>query len=251
MNLILLFAEDLQNDGTARLTGRRAAHIYEVHRACPGDVLNAGLFGGPLGRATVLAASPKEVILNTHWDSCPPKGAGIDLLLALPRPKVLRRVVSALTTLGVKRLVLVQSYRVEKSYWGSPFLQEEALQQAIALGLEQARDTIPPIILLRRRFRPFVEDETGELWPEGWQRLLAHPGKEKSLEDLSPIPADQRVVLAVGPEGGWIPFEIELLEKHGFSGFTLGPRILRVDTVLPYLLGKIELLRRLPEERSD
>ena len=70
------------------------------------------------------------------------------LLLALPRPKMLKRVLQSVTSLGVKQLYLLNSYRVEKSYWGSPLLQADKLQEQLLLGLEQACDTILPQVHL-------------------------------------------------------------------------------------------------------
>src|SRR5439155_24423444 len=81
----------------------------------------------------------------------------LTLVLALPRPKVLNRVIAGAVSLGVKRIFLINAWRVEKSYWKSPRLDH--LHDQAILGLEQAKDTILPQIDTRRLFRPFVEDE--------------------------------------------------------------------------------------------
>ena len=46
-----------------------------------------------------------------------------------------------------------------------------------------------------------------------------------------------RVLIAIGPEGGWNDFELRLLEAHGFTRVGLGPRTLRVDTACTALLA--------------
>ena len=161
----------------------------------------------------------------------PPPRPAIDLLLALPRPKALRRVLPAVASLGVDRIVLLNAARVEKSYFESKVFDQIA--DLLEQGLEQARDTRPPEVLVRDRFRPFVEDELERMFP-GTQRLLAHPAA------AAPLPERRgRALLAVSPEGGWVPFELALLQGRGFVPFTLGPRPLRVEVAVPYALGAL------------
>ncbi len=197
MNLLLLEAAELRPDGTARLAGRRALHVAHVLRAAPGDRIQAGVVGGKMGEAEVLFASAAEVVLRPALDRDPPPPSPISLLLALPRPKILRKVLQAAASMGVKRIALVGSWRVEKSYFASPLLSPEAIREELLLGLEQGRDTAVPEVLARRLFKPFVEDELAALFPER-TRLLADPSGA-ALEALAP--ADGRAALAVGRRG--------------------------------------------------
>ncbi len=233
MNLLIFQPEDLREDGTVRLSGRRLRHALEVLRAAEGDLLRVGLLGGQTGTAEVLRAAGDELVLRPSLTEAPPLRPGIDLLLALPRPKALRKVLPAAASLGVDRIVLVNAARVEKSYFESRVLEPESIRELLLLGLEQARDTRLPEVLVRERFRPFVEDEIDALWPLA-QRLIAHPGAR-----AAPARDPRRVALAVGPEGGWVPFEIELLAARGFEPFTLGPRTLRVEVAVAYALGAL------------
>jgi 16S rRNA (uracil1498-N3)-methyltransferase len=240
LNLILLEEGDLAPDGTWRLTGRRAQHVREVHRAAVGEELVVGRLGGRIGTGTVLSSTEAEVALQVSLESEPPPPLPIDLLLAMPRPKILRRVLQATASLGVKRLVLVNSFRVEKSYFDTPLLAPEELQEHLKLGLEQGRDTLIPEVRVEKRFKPFVEDSLEALWPST-RRLIAHPVAEGTLARGK---ADERVVLAVGPEGGWIDYEVRMLEERGFVRFSLGPRILRVDVAVPFAVAQVQLLTR-------
>jgi RsmE family RNA methyltransferase len=233
MNQVLLEPDDLREDGTARLTGRRLRHALDVLRAAEGDVLRVGLLGGPLGTAEVLKADGGELLLRPSFTGPPPPRPGIDLLLAIPRPKALRRILPAAASLGVDRIVLVNAARVEKSYFDSRILDAAAMRELLILGLEQARDTRVPEILVRERFRPFVEDELDELWPRT-VRLVAHQAAERP-----PARRSDRTVVAIGPEGGWVPFEIDLLRAQGFAPITFGPRTLRVEVAVPYALGAL------------
>ena len=231
MNLLLLRDEDFAPDGTARLRGRRLRHAQDVLRAVTGDTLRVGRLHGLLGTATVLASSDAELVLLPALTDEPPPRPGIDLILALPRPKALRKVLPAVASLGVGRLVLVNAARVEKSFFQSGVLAE--LEERLCEGLEQARDTRPPEVLIRDRLKPFVEDELDALLPSR-ERLLAHPGGTRTVG-----PAGGPCVLAVGPEGGWVPFEVELFAQRGFAAVSAGPRILRVEVAVPYLLGAL------------
>ena len=233
MNLLLLEPEDLARDGMARLTGRRLRHALEVLRAADGDVLRVGLLGGATGTAEVLRAGEDELVLRPILTDPPPPRPDIDLLLAVPRPKALRKVLPAAASLGVDRIVLVNAARVEKSYFASRVLDAASIRELLVLGLEQARDTRLPEVLIRERFRPFVEDELDGLWPRTL-RLVAHPAAR-----AAPARDARRVALAIGPEGGWVPFEIDLLASRGFEPFTLGPRTLRVEVAVAYALGAL------------
>ncbi|MBX5481591.1 MAG: 16S rRNA (uracil(1498)-N(3))-methyltransferase [Myxococcaceae bacterium] len=245
MNLLLLRAEDFLPDGTARLRGRRAVHAKEVLRAQAKDVLRVGLWGGQVGTAEVLSIGGGEVHLRPTLDTAPPDRAHIDLLLAIPRPKALKKVLPAVASLGVDRLVLVNAARVEKSYFDSKVLAPAFIEELLALGLEQARDTVPPKVFVRERFRPFVEDELAGVFGDVAHRWLAHPVGEKPLPALPRPGPTERILLAIGPEGGWVPFEVQLLEAQGFRTFSLGPRILRVETAVPLLVGQAALYRQL------
>ena len=242
VNVLLFEPAELGPDGTVHLAGRRAAHVREVLRAVPGDHLLAGVVGGRLGQARVLADGAEGLVLSPALDREPPPPAPVSLLLALPRPKILRRVLQAATAMGVKRIALVGSYRVEKSFFASPLLEPAALRDELLLGLEQGRDTVLPEVTLHRFFKPFLEDLLDLAFPEP-VRLLAHTAEAEPIE--AHAPAGPRAVLAIGPEGGWTPYEAERLREKRFLPVTLGPRPLRVDAAVPYAVGQVELwLRR-------
>jgi len=234
VNLVLLQPEDfISGSGRARLRGRRLKHIREIHRAVPGDRLAVGLTDGLIGRGEIMAADDSSLELDVELEHEPPPPLPLRLVLALPRPKMLKRVLISAVSMGVKRIDLVNSFRVEKSFWGSPLLTAEKLREPVILGLEQARDTILPQIRLHKLFKPFVEDELPELIA-GTTPLVAHPGRNAPLPDAVTDPA----TLAIGPEGGFIPYEIDQLQQCGFRVVSFGPRILRVETAVPALLSR-------------
>jgi 16S rRNA (uracil1498-N3)-methyltransferase len=236
MNLILLFQEDYIERSLVALRDRRFDHIRSVHGAGVGDRLKVGLLDGEMGEAVVTRLDNEGVRLRVSLERPPPEPLPLTLVLAMPRPKMLRRCVRMVAEMGIKRLYLINSYRVEKSYWQTPLLSPERLREFLLLGLEQSRDTRLPEVFIRKRFKPFVEDDLPSLL-EGRRGLLAHPGggQEAPVKELRP----EQVLLCIGPEGGFIPYEVEKLEQAGCSPVDLGERIYRVETVLPLLVGRL------------
>ena len=233
MNLLLLSEEDFLTPHRARLTGRRLDHAREVLAAKPGDTLKVGRLGGLLGRGRITKLDDGALELEVNLDEAPPPKAPLTLALALPRPKVLDRCLQSATALGVARIVLLNAWRVEKAYWASPKLGAEHLREQLLLGLEQARDTVLPEIHVARLFVPFMEATLPSLGPA--RKLLAHPGAEAPC----PRGVEGPAILALGPEGGWIASELESFSRAGFEPVSMGPRVLRTETALAALIGRL------------
>ena len=237
MNIVILEDVDFVGERRVILDGRRSDHIVKVLKSKLGDRLRVGRLDGDLGVGVIVELSSLRVELEVVLDHSPPPPLPVYLLLALPRPKVLKRVLAAAVTMGVKEIFLFNSWRVEKSYWQSPWLKAERLREISLLALEQAGDTRLPRISLKPRFRPFVEDEV-PLLVQGRDAWLLHPQSELGLlEFVGRTPA----LAAVGPEGGFIPFEVEMLTAAGLKQVSLGPRTLRVEQAVPAFLGNFLL----------
>ncbi len=234
MNIILLFPEDISEPSRVRITGRRLQHVLSVHRAGVGDDLSVGLVNGRMGTGRITSLDGTSLAMDVLLDRDPPEKLPLTVLLALPRPKVLRRLLSSLAALGARRIILINSARVEKSYWQTPFLAGDAVRKQLLLGLEQARDTVLPDVMVRKLFKPFVEDELPDLSRETLC-FAAHPS---ATEDC-PRGAHRPVTLAVGPEGGFVAYEIEMLKACGFLPVSIGPRILNVETAVPSLIARL------------
>jgi len=234
VNLLLLEDGDFVAADRALLRGRRLKHLHEVHRAAVGDSLRVGRLDGLLGSGQLLRLDANEAELSVELDQRAPDKLPLTLLLALPRPKMLRRVLQTVSAMGVPRLVLLNSYRVEKSFWQTPFLEPAAIREQLILGLEQARDTVLPEIIIEKRFKPFVEDRLPAL-AAGSLGLIGHPGAYPAC----PRAVDRAVTLAIGPEGGWIPYEVKMLQEAGLQPVQLGERILRVETAVTALLARL------------
>jgi RsmE family RNA methyltransferase len=176
------------------------------------------------------------VTLQCVFGAETPERPRVDLLLALPRPKVIRRLWAQLAALGVGRVMLTNAERVERNYFDTHFLSPAIYRPLLIEGLQQACDTRVPVVSIHRQFRPLVEDGLERMSNAG-TRVVAHPGpgpfrlKTEATTDVA-----GRVLLAIGPEGGWNEFELGLLEARGFQRVAMGRRILRSDTACVALL---------------
>jgi RsmE family RNA methyltransferase len=234
MNLLLFTDSDRLGENRISVRDRRLQHLLQVHRAKVGDRVRVGELGGLMGAGLILELSDERALLVITLDQPPPDKLPLALVLALPRPKMLRRILRSVAEFGAAELHLINSYRVEKSYWQTPVLQAATIRQYLLQGLEQSRDTVLPQVHCHQRFKPFVEDRLPTMI-EGRCALLAHPG------DYPPCPRGLRgeTLVAIGPEGGFIPYEVEKLQDSGCQTVSLGPRILRVENALISLLGRL------------
>jgi 16S rRNA U1498 N3-methylase RsmE len=193
VNLLLLNDDDHVEGQAYSVSGRRLQHLLQVHGAGAGDTLRAGVLGGMMGEAQIREIDERRALLSVSLDTPPPQKLPLCLVLALPRPKMLRRILRTAAELGVPELHLINSYRVEKSYWQTPGM--------IA----------------------------------GCRGLLAHPGDYPAC----PREAGGPTLLVIGPEGGFIPYEVEKLADAGCEIVSLGPRILRVENAVTASLGRL------------
>ena len=235
MNLIILDPAEVNERGDVTLTDARATHIVSVLEAAPGESLRVGLLDGPHGTGTVTRVEKGTVTLRCAFDAAPPAVPRIDLLLALPRPKVLRRLWAQLAALGVGRIILTNAERVERNYFDTHVLAADTYRPLLIEGLQQARDTRLPQVSIHRQFRILVEDHLDSLSGTS-TRVVADPHAPLPIDEALAGRAGGRVLLAIGPEGGWNAFELALLETHGFQAVGMGSRTLRTDTACVALL---------------
>ena len=244
MNCILLPAANFSNKSAHINAVAQIEHVNQVLGAKVGDTLKTGQLEGNLGTAIIADITPKridfcEVSLVTE----PPPKLDLTVVLALPRPKVLRRLIMDMTALGVRDIILINSYRTQKSYWQSPMLSR--LDEFVLEGLQQGVDTVAPRISLQKRFKPFVEDELANLITN--RAIVAHPYAELSFSqyvqqqlESSELPHSSVLpsMVFIGAEGGWIDYEVELLARQGCQTVHIGARILRTEAAVNAILGQ-------------
>ena len=240
----ILFEHDEIKDGVVTFGDVRAKHVLNVLHGEVGQILKTGEVNGLIGTSEIISvakeASRLQVTVRCHHTqkSLQP---WVDLVLAPPRPRALKRLLPQLATMGVGRIILVGAKKVEKDFWGATLLKEAEYRPLLIEGLMQGGTSILPTIETRRNFRRFVTDELDGLFPTA-KRVVAHPyvdaapAQFQNYVDAAP---SSRLLLAIGPEGGWTDDEVELLEEHGFSRYSLGGRILRTETATIALLARL------------
>lgn len=233
MNLILLDSNAIHGNDSVVLDGRQSEHVIDVLHAKCGDSLKVGIIGGGTGHANILEISNNHVIISApHIDTLPPR-PWFDLILAAPRPKVLHRLWAPIASLGVRNIFIVNAAKVEKCYFGSHWLTPTSFTPLLIEGLEQACTTAIPTVSVASRFKPFIQDVVARDFSAS-PKFVAHPGTGIAPPKFScnPAPGTPLPMIAIGPEGGWIPFELQLLEEAGFQCISLGPRTLRTGVAI-------------------
>ena len=253
MNLLLVDPGEVGADGVARIGGRRAEHVARVLGATPGARVRTGVLGGAIGQATVIAVGGGTLVIDLAelaTAPAPERGPPLDVILAVPRPKALSRTVQTLAAMGVRRVDLVNAWRVDASYFVSPRLGAAALDEDARLGAEQGVTTHLPVIEVHRLLVPFLVEVLAPRLA-AWRVaaplrcVLAHPAAAAALERIVSPGDVSAVVLAIGPEGGWIDRELESFTGAGFAAATFGPAVLRTETAVAAAVAQIALLRRL------
>jgi len=228
----ILFEPEEVADGVATCADARAEHIIKILHGEIGQTLKTGIVNGPIGSGVITSVGSGRVTVAVSHDSESLR-PWCDLILAPPRPRVMKRLLPQLAALGVGTIVLVGAQKTEKDFWGATMLRPENIRPLLLDGLMQAGTSILPELVIRRNFRKFLRDELDALFPTP-NRIVAHP----YLASAASCESASRPLFAVGPEGGWTDEEVSLLAAHGFRGLSLGARILRTDTALVALLSR-------------
>jgi len=245
VNLLLLLPDEVSRD-TAIVEGPRAAHLLGVLGKGVGDPVKAGILGLGLCPAEVTAigraAARVELRLGPVVPSREPQTC---LILALPRPKGLSRIVQLAASLGVRRLDLVGAHKVDPAYFSSPRLHPDRLKSDAHLGLEQGGLVHLPLLVVHRHLEEVVRPVRAGA---GGTHVLFDPSAEDAMPAALEGPSwhrDAEVVLAFGPDGGFVPEEVELFRRAGYELATLSRSTLRTEVAVAVGLGQLELCRRL------
>lgn len=237
MNRLLITPDDLETPDVAVIgEDRRFRHVLDVLKLSErSGRCRVGMLGGKVGTADLISMdrTAGRLRLKLRLTSDPPPPLPAVLVAALPRPHTFRKVLHAATTMGVKRILFIHASKVERSYWSSSALRDDAVRENLLLALEQSGDTVMPTVEFRRRFKPFVEDELPGLC-EGRRAVVAHPGAgEMCTQSTAPL------TLCIGPEGGFTEYEVSVMCACGARAVTFGPRVLRTEVAVPALLARL------------
>ena len=249
----ILFEENEIVDGRAVFSDERAEHVLNVLHGAVGQVLKTGEIDGLAGTSTIIEIrnlherepgsaqrgngllAGEIVVECSHSEKA--AEPWIDLILAPPRPRVLKRLLPQLAAMGVGKIVLVGAEKVEKAFWGAQLVKEDVYRPLLVDGLMQCGTTILPTIRIEKNFRRYVDERMEEEFADRL-KIVAHPPKDGGASpECSSLPA--RPVVAIGSEGGWTDGEVALLENKGFLRYSLGSRILRTDTATIAVIAQL------------
>jgi len=257
----ILFEKDEIVDGRATFSDARAEHVLNVLHGAVGQTLKTGELDGLIGSSVITEIRD----LHERAEGSAQRGSGLlagtvtvecthtvsaeepwfDLVLAPPRPRVLKRLLPQLAALGAGKIVLVGAEKVEKSFWGAQLLKPEIYRPLLVDGLMQCGTSRVPTIRCERNFRRYAETQLADEFA-GCEKIVAHPGACDGSRGRSPsqrsttnhqLPTSN-YVFAIGPEGGWTEDEVALIEGKGFVRWSLGSRILRTDTATIALIAQ-------------
>lgn len=228
MNRILFKKDEINADGIVNLTGVRAKHVLEVLHGKVGQKVRAGVIDGTTGDGIIVETGKAHVVLKCVLNGGTMPVPCVDLILALPRPKVMKRLWSSLASMGVGRIIITNAAKVERNYFDTQWLEKKYYEPLLIEGLMQSSDTRMPQVTICRRLKVFVEDELNDIFPHS-SRFVFHINGLNAIQAFEGMKKG-RILIAIGPEGGWTDFEVDLLKAHSFTCVSMGARILRSDT---------------------
>ncbi len=230
MNLLVLEPEEV-GERLPR-SDRRVEHVRKILRKKAGDVLAAGIAGGPegpapLGLATVEELDEKGARFSFAPESEAPPLRPLALIVGLPRPIQANRILKDLSSLGLSRIVLCGTELGEKSYADSDLYLKGDFRRPLLEGAEQAGSPRLPEVSTS----PSLKAALRELAGLPGARVALDPYRSRGpLGAWLPGDGDGAVLLAIGSERGWTGRELDELEGARFECRDLGERILKTET---------------------
>ncbi|AEU35530.1 RsmE family RNA methyltransferase [Granulicella mallensis] len=214
---------DTFTDTTASLTGDQAAHLARVLRAEPGQIFDV-VANGFLHRAEITSVSDSEVVFTLHEELEADAALPVHLLLAVFKFDHMEWGIEKATELGAERITPVLARRTEKHLSQAAAKRVERWRRIVREAAQQSRRSDVPTVDDPQTLKAALQSVSAET-----KLLLAETEQENTIA-AALQQASQSVALAVGPEGGWTPEEMQLFTEHGWKHVTLGPRILRAET---------------------
>jgi RsmE family RNA methyltransferase len=246
VNSLIILPNECINEHVALLTGERARYAYDTHGVRVGQKIKVGILGGLRGEGLVVEASLESVRFEVRVTEPPLAPAKLDLIVGVPRPQTVKKVIQAAVMFGVSSLHFVRSERGDKSYLQSRALDPDQVLDETVKALEQVWDTRPPEIVVHRNFSYFMDHKLRLIESAAGahlSKLIAHPTHQQLTVSDVLTDLDTHTLVAIGPERGWSDAEVDLFTQSGFTPIGLGERVVRVELALVFLLGKLSLLR--------
>lgn len=246
MNVLVLLPDEITTPSQAVVANERLQWVHESYSLTEGLRIPAVVYGGMTGTATVVHVLPDRVEFEIAMHSPPPKRLPLELVVAVPRPQTVKKVLHAATVFGVQRIHFIRTALVVKSYLDSRALSAECIFTETVAALAQCGDSVAPAVEVHRLFAPFIQDYLPALMQDGESAggmgIFADTGLAEHRASVDVLKGKRRIVLAVGPEKGWTDHERMQFRELGFIPWSLGERVVRVDTAVVAFLGQMQLV---------
>lgn len=219
-------APEMVNQAQPEITGSDAGHISRVLRLSINDVVE--LFDGTGNgyRARIVSTSPQKVVfaIESSYALLSESPLHITLAQGMLKDRKMDDLIRQLTELGIARWMPFYASRSVPSPGNKGLGKRLERWNKIAVeAVKQCRRGRIPQISPVEDFKAVLAAAD-----EHDQKVLFWEDTNQAFE--IPNRAIQKIILVVGPEGGFDPREVQQAKRHGFLTTGLGPRILRAET---------------------
>lgn len=246
MNLMIIEKHEIDGQNLIVLSGKRFKHLKNILRCEVGSFVEVGLLGGEVGKAQVLELTSKNITLKCSFlKTFLSLESELDIICALPRPQTLKTLLQISAAMNVRDIYIISSNRVEPCYFNASVMEPEKMRKHLIKGLSQGKNTRLPKVHVYKQFKNFISKTMPTFCDQdGCQtsKFLFDPYAENMIESKQ-LGDRKHIVIAIGPEGGWVPFECDFMKEHGFDSCRLGPWPLRVEHAVVSAVSQIELAK--------
>ena len=208
----------------AALTGDHADHLVRVLRARVGQEFDIAT-GGAIRRGRIVTIKVGRVEFDLGEEVPAAPMPNVTLLLAIFKFDRMEWAIEKCTELGVSRIVPVIAHRTDAHLAAVAAKRAERWIRIAMQAAEQSRRSGPPEISAPLKLKDAAIDTAAD-----FRIVLAESEEEMLLRNVLASRHQRGVILAIGPEGGWIEDELQLFQESGWTSASLGPTILRVET---------------------
>ncbi len=217
---------DEVNGDRAALTGAHAAHLIRVLRAKLGQQFDIAT-GDSVRVGTISLIGSKEDRVEFQLGDLvtTAEHSGITLLLSIFKFDRMEWAIEKCTELGASRIIPLIARRTDIHLAKAAEKRVERWRRLATQASEQSRRNLVPTIDDPAKFaRELISNLNGT------RIVLAESEEKTTLRDLIEVQTSDSITLAIGPEGGWTPEELQMFTDCGWASASLGTTILRAET---------------------